>query len=138
MSHFLNFVLKICLEIAKVRSALFHLESSNKEALILPDASGNVITVQEKVYVPVKEFPDVRTKKSFFSSKINVNSIKLIQRRISREEVIFVKFLRHFSFEVFGAIRKKISLFFRPELKEFYVFFYCSTILSGEYWALGE
>lgn len=51
----------VFLEISKVRLTLFRLDT-NKEALVLPDPDGNVVVVQEKVYVPVKEFPDVSLK----------------------------------------------------------------------------
>lgn len=44
-------------EISKVRVALFQFEFS-KEPIPLPEPSGSVATVQEKVYVPVKDYPD--------------------------------------------------------------------------------
>lgn len=46
-------------EIAKVRASLFQINGVKKEPLVLPEADGPVITLTEKVYVPVKEHPDV-------------------------------------------------------------------------------
>lgn len=44
-------------EINKVRGNLFHF-ATNKEPLALPEASGPVVTLSEKLYVPAKEHPD--------------------------------------------------------------------------------
>lgn len=46
-------------EIAKVRASLFQISGVKKDPLILPEAEGEVTTLTEKVYVPVKEHPDV-------------------------------------------------------------------------------
>ncbi|KAI4474687.1 hypothetical protein M0802_015495, partial [Mischocyttarus mexicanus] len=46
-------------EIAKVRASLFQISGVKKEPLILPEPEGEVTTLMEKVYVPVKEHPDV-------------------------------------------------------------------------------
>lgn len=46
-------------EIAKVRASLFQINGMKKEPLVLPDAEGTATTLTEKVYVPVKEHPDV-------------------------------------------------------------------------------
>ncbi len=45
-------------EINKVRVSLFHLTSS-KEPFVLPTGEGQVLTLSEKVFVPVKDHPDV-------------------------------------------------------------------------------
>ncbi|XP_058056941.1 protein held out wings isoform X1 [Anopheles bellator] len=45
-------------EISKVRASLFHINGVTKEPLQLPDADGEAVTLNEKVYVPVKEHPD--------------------------------------------------------------------------------
>ncbi|XP_063975737.1 protein held out wings isoform X4 [Diachasmimorpha longicaudata] len=45
-------------EIAKVRASLFQISGVKKEPLTLPEAEGDVVTLTEKVYVPVKEHPD--------------------------------------------------------------------------------
>ncbi|XP_055550801.1 protein held out wings isoform X2 [Wyeomyia smithii] len=45
-------------EISKVRASLFQINGVTKEPLSLPDAEGEPITLNEKVYVPVKEHPD--------------------------------------------------------------------------------
>lgn len=46
-------------EIARVRGNLFHLSGTKTEPLELPEPIGPVVTLSEKVYVPVKEHPDV-------------------------------------------------------------------------------
>lgn len=48
-------------EIAKVRASLFQISGVKKEPLTLPEPEGDIITLTEKVYVPVKEHPDVST-----------------------------------------------------------------------------
>jgi hypothetical protein len=48
-------------EIAKVRASLFQINGAKKDPLVLPDAEGTPTTLTEKVYVPVKEHPDVST-----------------------------------------------------------------------------
>ncbi|XP_055697685.1 protein held out wings isoform X2 [Phlebotomus papatasi] len=45
-------------EIAKVRASLFQINGVKKEPLELPEADGPPMTLNEKVYVPVKEHPD--------------------------------------------------------------------------------
>lgn len=55
MLVFFNFLL----EIAKVRASLFQINGVQKEPLTLPDPDGQAVTLNEKVYVPVKEHPDV-------------------------------------------------------------------------------
>ncbi|XP_019762406.1 protein held out wings isoform X5 [Dendroctonus ponderosae] len=45
-------------EIAKVRASLFQINGVKKEPLILPEPDGQITTLTEKVYVPVKEHPD--------------------------------------------------------------------------------
>ncbi|RZF39260.1 hypothetical protein LSTR_LSTR010354, partial [Laodelphax striatellus] len=45
-------------EIAKVRSSLFQLNGVKAEPLVLPEAQGPPITLNEKVFVPVKEHPE--------------------------------------------------------------------------------
>lgn len=46
-------------EIARVRASLFQINGVKKEPLVLPEPDGAVTTLTEKVYVPVKEHPDV-------------------------------------------------------------------------------
>lgn len=46
-------------EIAKVRASLFQINGVRKDPLVLPEPEGIVTTLTEKVYVPVKEHPDV-------------------------------------------------------------------------------
>ncbi|CAG7672474.1 unnamed protein product [Allacma fusca] len=46
------------LKISRVRGSLFHLSGVKSEPLELPEACGPVVTLSEKVYVPVKEHPD--------------------------------------------------------------------------------
>uniref|UniRef100_A0A914XGV0 K Homology domain-containing protein n=1 Tax=Plectus sambesii TaxID=2011161 RepID=A0A914XGV0_9BILA len=45
-------------EINKVRVALFQFEFTKDTVLTLPDAEGEIVTIQEKVFVPAKEYPD--------------------------------------------------------------------------------
>ncbi|KAJ9574443.1 hypothetical protein L9F63_008369, partial [Diploptera punctata] len=47
------------LQIARVRANLFQINGTKKDPLVLPDAEGPPTTLTEKVYVPVKEHPDV-------------------------------------------------------------------------------
>lgn len=46
-------------EIARVRASLFQINGVRKEPLTLPEPDGETVTLNEKVYVPVKEHPDV-------------------------------------------------------------------------------
>ena len=46
------------IEIAKVRSSLFHINGVEKKPLVLPEAEGPITSRQEKVYVPVEEHPE--------------------------------------------------------------------------------
>lgn len=61
----------ISIEIAKVRASLFQINGVKKEPLKLPEAEGTPVTLNEKVYVPVREHPDVSRKK-------NMNEMHLI------------------------------------------------------------
>lgn len=45
-------------EISKVRASLFQINGVTKEPLQLPEPEGEPVTLNEKVYVPVKEHPD--------------------------------------------------------------------------------
>lgn len=65
-------------EISKVRASLFQINGVRKEPLELPEPDGQTLTMNEKVYVPVKEHPDV---------SMNLNWIY----------VIFICYLRHTS-----------------------------------------
>lgn len=48
-------------EIARVRASLFQINGVKKEPLTLPEPEGAPVTLNEKVYVPVREHPDVST-----------------------------------------------------------------------------
>ena len=50
-------------EIARVRASLFQINGVRKEPLQLPEPEGETVTLNEKVYVPVKEHPDVSHKR---------------------------------------------------------------------------
>lgn len=54
-------------EIAKVRASLFQINGVKKDPLVLPEPEGLVMTLTEKVYVPVKEHPDVSIFYYFYS-----------------------------------------------------------------------
>lgn len=58
-SYFLFVRFPVSVEISKVRASLFQINGVRKEPLSLPDAEGTPVTLNEKVYVPVKEHPDV-------------------------------------------------------------------------------
>jgi len=45
-------------EIGKVRGNLFQINGKKNEPLVLPDAVGTSTSLSEKVYVPIKEYPD--------------------------------------------------------------------------------
>merc|ERR1712156_645484 len=45
-------------EIGKVRGNLFQINGKKQEPLSLPEAAGAPVTLSEKVYVPIKEYPD--------------------------------------------------------------------------------
>lgn len=47
------------LEIGRVRGNLFQINGHEKKPMVLPEPIGPVVNLSEKVYVPVKEFPDV-------------------------------------------------------------------------------
>ena len=51
-------------EIGKVRNNLFQINGYVKEPLSLPDPVGAQIIHTEKVYVPVKEHPEVSVKRT--------------------------------------------------------------------------
>ena len=55
-------------EVKAVRQHLFEC-SFTLGNIELPEPDGPYITLQEKVFVPVKEFPDVRTSKRGFSRR---------------------------------------------------------------------
>lgn len=54
-------------EIAKVRASLFQINGVKKEPLKLPEPDGTPVTLNEKVYVPVREHPDVSIEYFIFS-----------------------------------------------------------------------
>merc|ERR1711936_1416120 len=45
-------------EIGKVRGNLFQINGKKSDPLVLPDGSGPPVTLSEKVYVPIKEYPE--------------------------------------------------------------------------------
>ena len=52
-------MLFVSTEIGKVRGNLFQINGHEKKPMVLPEPIGPVVNLSEKVYVPVKEFPDV-------------------------------------------------------------------------------
>lgn len=58
---FTNYIFIIFTEIARVRASLFQINGVKKEPLTLPEPEGAMVTLNEKVYVPVREHPDVST-----------------------------------------------------------------------------
>ena len=65
MTIYLTFVVFLFSEIGKVRGNLFQINGKKNEPLVLPDAAGPSISLSEKVYVPIKEFPDVSNNKYY-------------------------------------------------------------------------
>ena len=63
LQYILYFFFHLFSEIGKVRGNLFQINGKKNEPLVLPDAAGPSISLSEKVYVPIKEFPDVSTNK---------------------------------------------------------------------------
>ena len=59
---FTYFVSVFLAEIGKVRGNLFQINGKKADPLVLPDASGPPVTLSEKVYVPIKDYPDVSTR----------------------------------------------------------------------------
>lgn len=57
--NFYFFFLFLFAEIAKVRASLFQINGVKKEPLQLPEPEGQTVTLNEKVYVPIREHPDV-------------------------------------------------------------------------------
>ena len=55
----INLIIFFITEIGRVRGNLFQINGKKSEPLVLPDASGAPINLSEKVYVPIKEYPDV-------------------------------------------------------------------------------
>jgi len=51
-------------EITKVRASLFEVNGVKKEPLVLPEPDGAPVTTTEKVFVPVKDHPEVRRNRS--------------------------------------------------------------------------
>ena len=48
-------------EIGKVRGNLFQINGKKADPLVLPDVTGPPVTLSEKVYVPIKDYPEVIT-----------------------------------------------------------------------------
>ena len=54
----LNFLFYVA-EISRVRANLFQIHGYLREPLDLPDGVGPPVTLTDKVYVPVKDYPEV-------------------------------------------------------------------------------
>lgn len=74
-----KYVISFFTEIAKVRASLFQINGVKKEPLVLPEAEGMVTTLTEKVYVPVKEHPDVSSSTSFLI--LGTNNVERNERK---------------------------------------------------------
>lgn len=46
-------------EISRVRGSLFQFQSASRDTNYLPDPTGNVVSLSEKLWVPVDKFPEV-------------------------------------------------------------------------------
>lgn len=60
----------IIAEIARVRASLFQINGVKKEPLTLPEPEGAMVTLNEKVYVPVREHPDVSRVPCYLSANV--------------------------------------------------------------------
>lgn len=56
----INNLIFVVTEITKVRASLFEVNGVKKEPLVLPEPDGAPVTITEKVFVPVKDHPEVR------------------------------------------------------------------------------
>ncbi|KAI9579157.1 hypothetical protein GQX74_014774 [Glossina fuscipes] len=54
-------------KIARVRASLFQINGVKKEPLQLPEPEGPAVSLNEKVYVPVREHPDKEKKKKILA-----------------------------------------------------------------------
>merc|ERR1712226_250605 len=81
-------------EIGKVRGNLFQINGYVKEPLILPEGSGPPVIHSEKVYVPVKEHPDVSILILFYLSNILFFLIFFIIKQYNLSLVIFIAFFQ--------------------------------------------
>jgi len=81
-------------EIGKVRGNLFQINGYVKEPLILPEGSGPPVIHSEKVYVPVKEHPDVSILILFYLSNILFLLIFFIIKQYNLSLVIFIAFFQ--------------------------------------------
>jgi len=68
----LTFSCSFVAEVNRVRGNLFHLNSA-KDHMMLPDPVGPVLTLQEKLFVPVKDHPDVSIKSTICNIAQGVN-----------------------------------------------------------------
>jgi hypothetical protein len=59
LTRYYSFFFFFVSEISKVRGNLFQINGYVKEPLILPDGNGPPVIHTEKVYVPVKDHPEV-------------------------------------------------------------------------------
>lgn len=105
MSPFLHLLFS---EIARVRASLFQINGVRKEPLQLPEPDGETVTLNEKVYVPVKEHPDVsRTLLFFMGSNLSAD--------YEAELVVISRSLRHASSWVaVGKYRSREGFIKRP------------------------
>lgn len=94
MVHVANKFIFLFTEIAKVRASLFQINGVKKEPLVLPEAEGMVTTLTEKVYVPVKEHPDVSN--DVISSAVALDSSVYLKRQaaeVKRMKMIMITHL---------------------------------------------
>lgn len=74
----------IFIEIARVRASLFQINGVKKEPLNLPEPEGPTVSLNEKVYVPVREHPDVSiTNILFYLLWLSKLSTKIVLRYLN-------------------------------------------------------
>jgi len=50
----------LCAEITRVRESILKQQVVNSEPVALPEPSGPLVSLSEKLFIPVKEHPEVR------------------------------------------------------------------------------
>lgn len=95
-------------EIAKVRASLFQISGVKKEPLVLPEPDGDITTLTEKVYVPVKEHPDV--------SIVNTSSVARTVNLTNTSRIIFILT------KIQGFTRLELTKFFEHSKREIRIF----------------
>ena len=74
----INLIIFFITEIGRVRGNLFQINGKKSEPLVLPDASGAPINLSEKVYVPIKEYPDVSIEQCICQLSYHISQFRAV------------------------------------------------------------